>query len=297
LNVDLNVLAEQAVSLTEPLWRAQALKSGIVIQVQVIGEKNIPPVAGDPAELREVLTNLIFNAVHAMPEGGTITLRTRTDGVHLVLEVSDTGKGMTEEVRHRCLEPFFSTKGDKGTGLGLAMVYGIAQRHHAHMEITSQVGVGSTFSFRFPTQERCGDHPETSSIQWARPLKILVVDDQPFIAEIVTLLLTEDLHAAQSVCYGSEALERIQADHFDLLITDQAMPEMTGGQLAASVKALSPDTKIILLTGFGATQEPVEGADAIDLVLAKPVTKGALRIALGTVTANPTSVAGTVLAD
>ncbi|HEX8310036.1 MAG TPA: response regulator, partial [Chthoniobacteraceae bacterium] len=228
LHVDLNVLARQAISLTEPLWKVQALKDGIVIQVSLAGVKDLPPLIGDPAELREVLTNLIFNAVHAMPEGGTITVATRAEAEHVILEVRDTGSGMTEEVRRRCLEPFYTTKGEKGTGLGLAMVYGIAQRHGATMDLESEVGRGTTFRFRFPAKAWPGTEGGAAAIEGARPLKILVVDDQEFIREILVLFLAEDCHIAEAVASGTEALERIRHEAFDLLITDQAMPDMTG---------------------------------------------------------------------
>ncbi len=285
LSIDLHLLAEQAVSLTEPLWKAQALKSGLVLNVEVVSAPDLAPVAGDPAELRELLTNLIFNAVHAMPEGGLITVRTRGDGGQVVLEVTDTGTGMTEEVRQRCLEPFFTTKGEKGTGLGLAMVGGIAQRHHATMDIQSEPGRGTTFCFRFPAQARPTADGATPALEEARPLKILVVDDQPFICEILVLFLAEDCHLAEAVSSGAAALECLSRDRYDLLITDQAMPEMTGSQLATAVAALSPETRVILLTGFGADEFPSEGAAVIDLVVSKPVTKEALRQAIAKVAA------------
>jgi CheY-like chemotaxis protein len=240
-------------------------------------------VVGDPAELREVLTNLIFNAVHAMPEGGTITISTRAEAEQVILEVSDTGSGMTEEVRRRCLEPFYTTKGEKGTGLGLAMVYGIAERHHAVMDLESEIGRGTTFRFRFPATAWPGGGGGAAGIQWARPLKILVVDDQEFIREILTIFLGEDCHIAVARRGWQRSAGRLERESFDLLITDQAMPDMTGGQLAAAAKERAPGMRIILLTGFGAGESPEEGADAIDLVVGKPVTKEALRQAIARV--------------
>ncbi len=126
--IDLNSVITQSISLTEPKWRRQAQADGITIQVESKLQP-IPPIAGDESGLREVLTNLIFNAVDAMPNGGTITLETESDAEHVMIRVRDTGSGMTEAVRQRCLEPFFSTKGERGTGLGLSMVYGIIERH------------------------------------------------------------------------------------------------------------------------------------------------------------------------
>jgi len=147
--VDLNAVLEQSVSLTKPKWDTQASQAGCRIQV-VSDLQKIPVILGDAARLRDAVTNLIFNAVDAMPKGGTLTLRTRAEGKCVLLEVSDTGSGMPEEVRRRCFEPFFTTKGQNGTGLGLAMVHGIAQHHLGTIDIASVPGKGTTFALRLP---------------------------------------------------------------------------------------------------------------------------------------------------
>ena len=154
--VDLNVLLERAVPTTQPKWKDQALAEGRTISVELDLEK-LPSINASEAEIRSLATNLIFNAVDAMPQGGTITLRTRRcDEGGALMEVADSGTGMTEEVRTRCLEPFFSTKGEKGTGLGLAMVFGIVQRHGATIDLQSEPGAGTTFSIRFPAAPDVG---------------------------------------------------------------------------------------------------------------------------------------------
>ncbi len=154
--VHLNALIEQAVSFTKPKWDTQALGEGRRICVEV-DSQDVPAVMGDAARLRDAITNLIFNAVDAMPKGGTLTLRTRVQGENALLEVSDTGTGMTDEVRQRCFEPFFTTKGQDGTGLGLAMVFGIAQHHSGTIDIASKPGKGTTFTLCLPTvAERSG---------------------------------------------------------------------------------------------------------------------------------------------
>jgi signal transduction histidine kinase len=147
--VNLNWLVEQAISFTKPKWDTQAFSVGSQIRVEVDFQE-IPEILGDAARLRDAVTNLIFNAVDAMPQGGLLTLRTRAEGDSVLLEVSDTGIGMTEEVRRSCFEPFFTTKGQDGTGLGLAMVYGIAQHHSGTIAITSKPGKGTTFTLRLP---------------------------------------------------------------------------------------------------------------------------------------------------
>jgi signal transduction histidine kinase len=147
--IDLNSLLEQAVSFTKPKWDAQAFGEGRQIHVE-LDLQEIPVILGDAARLRDAITNLIFNAVDAMPKGGTITLRTRAEEKYVLVEVSDTGIGMTEDVRRSCFEPFFTTKGQHGTGLGLAMVHGIAQHHLGKIDIMSAPGEGTTFALRLP---------------------------------------------------------------------------------------------------------------------------------------------------
>jgi signal transduction histidine kinase len=147
--VNLNAVLEQSVSLTKPKWDAQASEIGSKVQV-VVDLHEIPAILGDAARLRDAITNLIFNAVDAMPNNGTLTLRTRVEGGFVLLEVSDTGIGMPEEVRRKCFEPFFTTKGQNGTGLGLAMVHGIAQHHLGTVDIKSSPGKGTTFTLRLP---------------------------------------------------------------------------------------------------------------------------------------------------
>jgi signal transduction histidine kinase len=148
--VNLNSLVERAVALSKTKWDSQAFGEGSQIRVAV-DLQEIPVIQGNAARLRDAITNLIFNAVDAMPNGGTLTLRTRAKGEVVLVEVGDTGTGMTEEVRRSCFEPFFTTKGQKGTGLGLAMVFGIAQHHSGRIDIKTELGKGTTFTLRLPT--------------------------------------------------------------------------------------------------------------------------------------------------
>jgi signal transduction histidine kinase len=147
--VRLNEVIEQCVSFTKPKWDTQASDNGSRIRV-VVDFEEIPVILGDVARLRDAITNLIFNAVDAMPKGGTLTLRTCQEGNFVLLKVTDTGIGMPEEVRRRCFEPFFTTKGQNGTGLGLAMVHGIAQHHLGTIDIASEPGKGTMFTLSLP---------------------------------------------------------------------------------------------------------------------------------------------------
>jgi signal transduction histidine kinase len=290
LPVDLNNLIEQAVSLTRPRWQTCATAGGRTITITTeLGE--IPCVTGDATALREVLTNLIFNAVDALPQGGIITFGTRRAGETVVLRVSDTGTGMNEEVRQRCLEPFFTTKGKRGTGLGLSMVFGIIRRHAGTIDIESRLGKGTTFALRLPVA-KAESVTRPDALPWSNgPLRILVVDDQPIVSQLVCEYLSEDLHLVETALSGSDALEKFRAAHFDLIITDLVMAKMTGEQLAVTIKELNPIIPVILLTGYaGDFTAEKQYSKAIDLVLEKPLSRASLRNALAKVMAAEYSV-------
>ena len=280
LPVDLNEIAAQAVALTAPKWKGKSLADGVQIEVRTVLQ-DVSPVAANAAELREVLTNLIFNAVDAMPAGGCITIATTALGDGVALTVTDTGSGMTESERARCLEPFFTTKGERGTGLGLAVVYGIIQRHGGTIEIASEKGVGTTFAIHLPATTAAQETAAPVLDRVGQPLHVLVVDDQEIICELIADLLSADGHTTASARHGHEALEMFGAAPFDLVITDQSMPLMNGVQLGGALKAHSPDTPVILLTGFG-EEMLADGAlpHGIDLVLGKPVSHADLRRAV-----------------
>ncbi len=149
-SVDINDVVARVISLTQPRWRDMAQAKGVDIQLSTELSDDLPEISGDEPELRTALGNVIFNAVDAMPDGGSITLRTFQDGEEAVLEVTDTGTGMSDEVLKRAMEPFFTTKEEEGTGMGLATVYGTLQRHNGKLEVQSEVGRGTTITFRLP---------------------------------------------------------------------------------------------------------------------------------------------------
>ena len=278
--VDLNEIIEQCVPLTQPKWKDQALAEGREISLEFDLAK-VPSILGNASDLREIAINLVFNAVDAMPLGGTITLRSGVDGSDVIFEVVDTGTGMTEEVRQRCLEPFFSTKGEKGTGLGLSMVFGIVKRHEGRVEIESVQGSGTVFRIRLPAQIVAVETAADDDLKIDRSLSVLVVDDEPIARDVIARYLTADGHRVVTAINGHEALEIIALHTFDLLITDHSMPGMNGIQLAAAVRQKCVGHPIILATGFG--EGRVESSDChgdIDLVIRKPVPRRELRRAL-----------------
>jgi signal transduction histidine kinase len=285
--VNINDLISQIVSLTEPKWSHERRANGVQIVVEkVLGE--VGAVLANASELREVFTNLIFNAVDAMPQGGKIWITTGPDADGVVIAVRDSGIGMTDAERERCLEPFFTTKGSRGTGLGLSVVYGIVQRHGGHIEIESQKGKGTTFLIKLPAAVGETAEAPAKPEELERALRILIVDDQEIICELISEYLRGDGHETVYATSATAGLQRFHDGAFDLVITDQSMPEMNGTQLAAAVKAEDPGTPVILLTGFGEEMHARGSQPSdIDLVLGKPVCAADLRNAVFTVMAHP----------
>jgi len=284
-SVDLNQTVKQTIELTKPMWRDQALANGITINM-LTDFMGIPPVNGNASSLREILTNLIINAVDAINENGTIVLRTYSEGKEVVLEVTDTGCGMTEEVKKRCLEPFFTTKTGKGTGLGLSIVYGIIGRHKGSIDIDSKPGEGTTFIIRLPAWEQQAEDAEREVEHLIRSIHVLVVDDEQKIRDVVAAYLAADGHTFQVAANGREGLSKFNAGMFDLVITDRAMPDVSGTQLAAAIKKIAPNKPIIMLTGFGGLMKEVGDMPAgVDCLVGKPVTLSDFREALAKVVA------------
>jgi len=210
-----------------------------------------------------------------MPQGGTIAVTGQAEDGQVVLKVSDTGTGMTDEVRRRCLEPFFTTKGERGTGLGLSMVYGIVRRHGGTLDLQSEVGRGTTFVIRLPSQEEPAEatSARTTEAPVACHLRVLVVDDEPLVRNVEAKYLEAAGHTVVRAASGAEGLEKFRAEKFDVVVLDRAMPGMSGDQLAAAVKQLSADTPVIMLTGFGDLMDATgEMPPHVDVLLNKPIT-------------------------
>ncbi len=291
--VDLNETVRQVVDLTKPRWYDMPQREGITIALRLALDETLPPIAGIGAEIREALTNLIFNAVDAiMAKGtlqGTIILRTgRRDGWAFV-EVTDTGVGMDEETRHRAFEPFFTTKGERGTGLGLAMVYGTMERHDGSVEIESALGVGTTVRLLFPLRVVTGKVPVVALEPTLPPLRLLIVDDDPAVRLSLATMLQQEGHQVVTAGGGETALAIFEAalsqgQPFDAVLTDLGMPRMNGVGVLRLVKKRSPSTPVIVMTGWGEEVKP-QGADAI---IFKPIRRRSLKEALAALFLRPT---------
>jgi CheY-like chemotaxis protein/anti-sigma regulatory factor (Ser/Thr protein kinase) len=291
--VQLNTLVQQTAQLTRARWSDIPQQRGVVIDLELHLAPDLPSIMGVESELRVALTNLIFNAVDAMPEGGKLSLQTRVIEVDqelrpIQLEVSDTGMGMDDDTCRHCLEPFYTTKGERGTGLGLAMVYGIAQRHSADLEIESHLGKGTTVRMIFvdSAARRVTEAPQHAPYPVWHHHRILLIDDDPLLLKSMCDILGKDGHDVVPTTGGQAGIDAFRkgcgtAQAFDIVITDLGMPYVDGRQVAAAIKALSPDTPIVLLTGWG--QRLIAENDIpphVDRILSKPPRLHELRGAL-----------------
>ena len=225
---------------------------------------DLPAIMGVESEIREALTNLVFNAVDAMPEGGTLTLRTRCRrrlGRVRASRSRDTGIGMDEDTRRRCLEPFFTTKGERGTGLGLAMVYGMVQRHGADIDIESELGSGTTVAAdlrRRRSRRGAGAATPPRRSQVPTGLRMLLVDDDPLLLQVAAR------HAGggrpqrrRPPTAGSDGIDAFREAHASAASPSRpwspisACRTSTAARWPNAVKAISPTTPVILLTGWG----------------------------------------------
>jgi signal transduction histidine kinase/ActR/RegA family two-component response regulator len=288
--VDANTLMQQVIDLTQARWRDMPQQRGQVIEMRTEFSPEPLTIKGVESELREALTNLVFNAIDAMPEGGAVTLRTRRDAddaglIHL--EVEDTGCGMDEETRQHCLEPFFTTKGERGTGLGLAMVYGAVQRHGGAFDIESEPGRGTLMRLSLAAAGRSAHgNDDSEDARPAERLRLLVIDDDPIVLRSLREALGGDGHAVTACGDGEAGVDAFKAHlaqgkTFDAVITDLGMPRMDGRRVAQEIKQASPGTPVLLLTGWGERLRAEEDTPAhIDCVLSKPPRLKQLRAAL-----------------
>jgi signal transduction histidine kinase/CheY-like chemotaxis protein len=289
VRVDVNKIVEEVIELTRPRWRDISQRESISIKVQPELESNLPLLLSDPSDLRETLINLIFNAVDALPQGGTITLVTRIvnpvpgknqDALRqLQIEVRDNGIGMEENVRQRCLEPFFSTKAKRGgTGLGLAMVYGMMQRHNGVIEIDSAPGRGTCIRLTFPVRNAAAKtRPvQPSPTNQKRSLRILCIDDEPQVQELLKNCLTTLNHHVETASGGKQGMEMFrkaarEKQPYEVVVTDLGMPDIDGRQVANTIKKEFHGTPVIMMTGWGTMmKEDDEAPPDVDALVGKP---------------------------
>jgi len=292
--VNVNVILGQVPDLTRARWSDLALARGAAIEMRIEAAPDAPTIMANESELREALINLVFNAADALPDGGRITLRVRRQAADarmakpaVIVEVSDNGVGMDANTRNHCLEPFFTTKGTRGTGLGLAMVYGITQRHGAELQVDSEPGQGTTVRLLFPDSADGAVLAQKRELPQPSPaLRLLLIDDDPLILESLRNALEFEGHHVTCAQGGQAGIDMFNAARdrntpFSAVITDLGMPHVDGRQVATAIKKIEHTAKVIMLTGWG--QLMADGSDVpadVDRVLSKPPNMWELREAL-----------------
>jgi signal transduction histidine kinase/ActR/RegA family two-component response regulator len=293
--VNISTLTDEMIEISSARWKDMARRDGATISMHAEIDSDLPMIIGDESELREAIINLIFNAVDAMPTGGDLYVRTRrqpnrlsgkADGIepYVILEVEDTGHGMDEETLRRCMEPFYSTKGERGTGLGLAMVFGITERHDGNIDITSTKGEGTKITLTFPVPISLPTEVAAATTpKLPKPMRLLLVDDDPYVLDSLCIVLQLDKHIVVGKSSGHEAVDLFAAamgtdEAFEAVITDLGMPYMDGNQFAREIKTRSEATPVIMLTGWGQRLGETEDAKShVNYVLPKPPSLHRLR--------------------
>lgn len=275
-NLKINDIVFSVIEFTKHRWKDIPESTGNVISITTQLDENLPEIKGNETEIREALTNIILNSADALPDGGDIIIRTFMKDSSIFIEIIDTGIGMDEDTLKHCLDPFFTTKGEKGTGLGLSMVYGIIQRHKGCIDIKSKKGAGTTITISLPI---CSDEQITISKEDnynIKSIKILCIDDNKEARDLLYTILYEKNHKVTLSESGKEGLKEFynaleNNNPYDLVITDLGMPHMDGKSVAEAIKSKSPNTPIILITGWGAFVEP-NTIKTVDYILKKPIT-------------------------
>lgn len=272
--VDIDKIINDAIEITKPQWKDQAQASGITIEIKKdMDRRKLPPILGDSSGLKEAFTNIIYNAIEAMPKGGQISVETKTDRKKVFVSVTDTGVGISDEVKEKIFQPYFTTKGVKRSGLGLSVAYGILKRHKGDIEVKSKEGGGSTFTLIIPVEYSFKPEDEKENkVKETNPANILLIEDEKAVREVIVDILTSANHKVTEAYGGVEGIEWFKKKKFDVVITDLGMPELTGWEVAKIVKEIDPDMVVMMITGWG-TQFDKEKLkkNKVDHILAKPI--------------------------
>ncbi len=268
--VDVNTIVKDSIEMSKPKWKDEAQGKGITIEV-VTELKEVSPVLANAPDLREVIINMIFNAVEALPQGGRIEIRTFQKEDKVCLEISDTGIGISEEVIKRIFEPFFTTKPFTNTGLGLSMSYGIIKRFGGEIDVESKIGKGTTFTILLPIGKGKQEETSSSTSNAGKRARILVVEDEETVRSILIRTLAQVPHEVIPAENGEKGLELFKNHRFDIVLTDLGMPGLSGWEVCRRIKEMSPETPVGMITGWGmeVDQRKIEEV-GLDFLISKP---------------------------
>jgi signal transduction histidine kinase len=277
-NISVEDAVKDAIDISRNKVASVREKNGIAIAIDAVMEKGMPPMAGIESEIRSVLVNLLFNAADAMDKDGHISIRARIKDPHIIIEIEDEGTGMDEEQKKHCLDPFYTTKGTEGSGLGLSSVHGIVQRHNGKLEIESTKGKGTKISLLLSIGDPVkSGPPDATTIDELSNLHILIIDDEPIVRDVLQVMLELNGHQIVAASSGEEGVALYNSAQnggtkFDLVISDLGMPGMDGKAVAKKIKEINRNMPFILLSGWGKLmKEDIEDDSNIDAVLGKPL--------------------------
>jgi PAS domain S-box-containing protein len=285
IKLDVNEIVQDALRITEPRWKDQTQRDGLKIDVSLDLESQLT-AAGSASDLREVLTNMIFNALDAMPEGGELSLKTYDAGSDVCISISDTGVGIPSEDIGSLFEPFFTTKGVGHTGLGLSVAYGIISRHSGKIDVYSEQGKGTEFIIRIPGRTGITQQEKANVIPHKpEEANVLVIDDEESIRDLLADILVQLEHHVTTAAGGMEGIEKFRAGDYDVVFTDLGMPEVSGWEVAEQIKAMDQGVTIVMITGWGSELDEESLKDKkIDFVIPKPFQVGQIAEALSKAT-------------
>jgi len=271
IRVNLNQVIRDVIELTRPRWKSKAEAEGIKVEVQE-DRRQLPPVSGNPSELREVITNLVLNAIDAMPNGGNLTIKTKTDRRVNRIYIQDSGMGIPQENLKRVFEPFFTTKGSSSSGLGLSVSYGIIRRHGGTLQAKSDPEKGTTFIISLPVSLKAFEENEAERPPRAgRTARILVIEDEKRIRDNLQETLSLAGHSVTLAENAKRGISLFRDGIYDLVFTDLSMPEISGWELARIIKEKDPRIPVVLVTGWGVRIDKERLKDrGIDMVISKP---------------------------
>ena len=270
--VEINELLDNSLEFTRMRWKDQAESKGIAVDIQKEFSP-LTPALGSASELREVFTNIINNALDAMPEGGILKVKTSKEDDLIVISISDTGVGIPEAILDRIFDPFYTTKGVRSTGLGMSISYGIINRHKGTIAVESNEGKGTTFTIKLPSvkqSSRPGEKAETKQLE-QRKAQILIVEDEEEVRKLLSDILTSAEHSVVVASNGNQGLEIFEEGSFDLVFTDLGMPDLSGWEVAKKIKTINENVPIVLVTGWNVIlEEDKKNNNDVDVVIQKP---------------------------
>ncbi|MFN0070848.1 MAG: response regulator [Chloroflexota bacterium] len=292
--VDVNQVLREVVDITRPKWSDLLQSSGASTSVMMDLAVPLAPILAVPSELREVFTNLILNAVDAMPHGGALRVASKRQRNRIVVTIADSGTGMPEEIRARIFEPFFTTKGARGSGLGLAVSKTMVERHGGRISVESELGQGTRFVLSFAPAEKARLTSATPEVPAPRPSRVLLVEDDQHMRDLMVKMLERDRHTVTPCRSGREAIVLLGQEVFDIVLTDLVMPLADGWDVAQATRKAQPTVPVILITGSSQRFSEAElRARGVTARLNKPFRLDQLRRAIGNVLATTDPVSTT----